>query len=117
MKKILGLLCCLLLVSCVKNPLKNNDIVVSKIPNCQSVEASFLEQAQKMAEEIGENIWVVDMEVFYSPKIQTCIGKYMVSRKEGGSEDMSLFVIKNIVKNEDIYFQKYTAEDLKNEHE
>jgi hypothetical protein len=26
-------------------------------------------------------------------------------------------VIKNIVKNEDIYFQEYTAEDLKNEHE
>jgi hypothetical protein len=66
---------------------------------------------------MGENVWMVDMELFYSPKLQTCVGKYIASRREGKEDDASLFVIYNMRKREHIYFQKYTGQNLKNEYE
>lgn len=116
MKKILVITSLIFLASCAKSPVKI-PVPVATIPDCQSRETSFREEAQTTAEEMGENVWIVDMELFYSPKLQNCVGKYMASRKEGKKEDVSVFVIKNIGKNEDIYFQKYTGPDLKNEYE
>ncbi len=86
------------------------------IPDCQSAAWLLQEQSEESAEEMGENVWIIDREIFYSPKLKTCIGKYIISRKEGTKNDASLFVIQNMGKREYIYLKKYTEKDAKNEY-
>ena len=81
MKKIFLVLSCLLLISCTKEPTKTSKSV-AQIPDCQALETSFRQEVQKSVETMGENVWIVDLEIFYSPKVGTCIGKYMASRRE-----------------------------------
>lgn len=114
MKKNLFIISCLILTSC-SSVSENKFTSLNFQPNCQTIEQKFKEEAQKNIEEMGENAWMVDMEVFYSPKTKTCVGKYMASRKEGKIDDVMLFFIKNIGKNENIYFQEYTGLNPKEE--
>ncbi|MEI6711486.1 MAG: hypothetical protein WCK88_04805 [bacterium] len=81
MKKILAIVSLIFLASCSKSPARIN-IPVAKIPDCQSRESIFREEVQTTTEEMGENVWIVDKELFYSPKLHICVGKYMASRKE-----------------------------------
>lgn len=81
MKKILVIASVIFLVSCGKSSVKI-PVPVARNPDCQSRETSFRNEAQTTAEEMGKNVWIVDMELFYSSKLHNCIGKYIASRRE-----------------------------------
>ena len=86
-------------------------------PDCQKGLPNFTKYVEQDLFAVEQNIWVVDLEMFYNNELQTCIGKYYAYRKEGKKDDMVLFTIRNIRTNEDIYYEKYTGASLKYENE
>ena len=114
MKKILALLPLLFLTGCTCNMPR---VLLIPPPDCQKGLPNFHKYIEKNLLESERSIWVVDLEMFYSTELGTCIGKYIAYRKEGEKDDMTLFSIRNIRKNEDIYYEKYTGTSLKNEYE
>lgn len=86
-------------------------------PDCQKGLPHFQKFIEKGLLESERSMWIVDLEMFYNSELETCIGKYIAYRKEGKKDDMTIFSIRNIRKNEDIYYEKYTGSSLRQEYE
>jgi hypothetical protein len=86
-------------------------------PDCQKGLPIFQKYVEKNLLSAKQNVWIVDLDMFYNAELQTCIGKYSAYRKEGEKDDMVLFSIRNIRKNEDIFYAKYIGANLRDERE
>ena len=84
--------------------------------DCSRGSSVFQEYIEKSVL-VDETTWMVDTELFYVPSIRACVGKSIIVRKNGKKDDMSTFIIRNISKNRDIYFETYQGDELRNENE
>jgi len=115
MKHIFIVLPLLLLIGCTRP--NSNHIINTFRVDCQKGISHFQKYIEQDLLKNEENMWVVDLELFYNQELQTCIGKYVAYRKEGNKDDITVFNIRNIRKNEDIYYARYSGDSLVREWE